>query len=51
MLLFCLLMLFPMVAPNHYGGINFVTAVIAIALGLAVVWHLYKVSPKVGTSI
>ena len=44
-------MLFAMLAPNHYGGINFVTAVIAIALGLAVVWHLYKVSPKVGTSI
>jgi uncharacterized membrane protein len=44
-------MLFGMLAPNHYGGINLVTAAIAILLGLAVIWHLYKVSPKVGTSI
>jgi uncharacterized membrane protein len=44
-------MLFGMLAPSHYGGINLVTAAIAILLGVAVIWHLYKVSPKVGTSI
>ena len=44
-------MLFGMLAATHYGGVNVVTAVVATALGLAVVWHFYKISPKVGTSI
>jgi hypothetical protein len=44
-------MLFGMLAATHYGGVNLVTAIVAIALGAAVIWHMYKVSPKVGTSI
>ena len=44
-------MLFGMLAPSHYGGINVVTAVIAIVLGAAVIWHFIGISPKVGTSI
>ena len=44
-------MLFGMLAANHYGAINVVTAVIAIALGLVAIWWAYKTSPKVGTSL
>ena len=44
-------MLFGMLAPSHYGGINVVTAVIAIVLGAAVIWHFIGISPKVGSSI
>ena len=44
-------MLFGMLAANHYGSINLVTAVVAIALGLVAIWWAYKTSPKVGTSI
>jgi uncharacterized membrane protein len=39
-------MLFGMLAPAHYGAINVVTAIVAIAVALAVIWHLYKVAPK-----
>ena len=44
-------MLFGMLGATHYGGINLVTAVVAIALGLVAIWWAYKTSPKVGTSI
>jgi len=44
-------MLFGMLAPNHYGAINIVTAVVAIALGLFAIWWAYQTAPKVGTSI
>ena len=44
-------MLFCMLAPSHYGSINPVTAIVAIGLGLITIWHLIKVSPKVGTSV
>ena len=44
-------MLFGMLAPNHYGGINVVTAVVAIALGLVAIWWAYKTSAKAGNSI
>ena len=44
-------MLFGMLAATHYGAINLVTAVVAIALGLLAVWCAYWTSPKVGTSI
>jgi len=44
-------MLFGMLAATHYGAINLITAVVAIALGLVAVWSAYKTSPKVGTSI
>jgi uncharacterized membrane protein len=43
-------MLFGMLSASHYGGINILTAVIAIGLGLAVIWHLYKVAPKAAAS-
>lgn len=44
-------MLFGMLAPSHYGAINGVTAVVAIALGLFAIWWAIKTSPKVGTSV
>jgi uncharacterized membrane protein len=44
-------MLFGMIAPNHYGGINVVTAVVAIALGLLAIWWAIKTSPTVGKSV
>jgi uncharacterized membrane protein len=43
-------MLFGMLAPSHYGSFNALTAAIAIALGLAAIWHLYKVAPKTGAA-
>ena len=44
-------MLFGMLAPSHYGGINVLTAIVAIALGLVAIWFSIKTSPKVGTSL
>lgn len=44
-------MLFGMLAPSHYGSINAVTAGVAIAVGLAVIWHFIKFSGKVGQSV
>ena len=44
-------MLFGMLAPSHYGGINVLTAIVAIALGLVAIWFAIKTSPKVGTSL
>ena len=44
-------MLFGMLAANHYGSINIVTAIVAIGLGLVAIWWAYQTSPKVGTSI
>ncbi|MEQ1909964.1 MAG: urate hydroxylase PuuD [Vicinamibacterales bacterium] len=41
-------MLFGMLAPSHYGGINVVTAVVAIALGLFAIWWAIRISPSVG---
>jgi uncharacterized membrane protein len=41
-------MLFGMLAPAHYGAINWPTAIIAIAIAEVIIWHLYKVAPKVG---
>jgi len=41
-------MLFGMLAPNHYGGINLVTAVIAIGLGMLAVWRMINLAPQVG---
>jgi uncharacterized membrane protein len=43
-------MLFGMLAPSHYGSFNVLTGVVAIAVALAVIWHLYKVSPKTGAA-
>ena len=44
-------MLFGMLAATHYGGVNLVTALVAMGLGAAVIWHFIGISPKVGTSI
>jgi hypothetical protein len=44
-------MLFGMLAPGHYGAINPLTAVVAIALGVAAIWHAIKISSKVGSTI
>ena len=44
-------MLFGMLAPNHYGGINIVTAIVAIALGMAAIWWAIKTAPTVAKSI
>lgn len=44
-------MLFGMLAPAHYGAINRVTLLAAIAVGVAAIWAAIASSPKVGTSI
>ncbi len=44
-------MLFGMLAPGHYSSINPVTAIIAVVLGLATIFHVFMVAPKVGTDI
>lgn len=44
-------MLFGMLAPTHYGGINVLTALVAIALGLLAIWWAIKTSPQVGKAI
>ncbi len=43
-------MLFGMLAPNHYGSINPLTAIIAIALGLFAIWYAYQGAPKAGAA-
>lgn len=44
-------MLFGMLAPGHYGGINVVTAALAIGLGMLAIWWAIRTSPTVGTSV
>ncbi len=44
-------MLFGMLAPAHYGSINAVTFIVFSGIALAMVWHAYKGSSKVGTSV
>ena len=44
-------MLFGMLAPGHYSSINPVTAIIAVVLALATIFHVFMVAPKVGTDI
>ena len=44
-------MLFGMLAPNHYGAINIVTAIVAIGLGLLAIWWAFRTAPTVGKSI
>jgi uncharacterized membrane protein len=44
-------MLFGMLAPAHYGAINVLTALLAIALGLAAIWWAISSSPNVGKSV
>ncbi len=44
-------MLFGMLAPSHYGAINWVTALVALALGLLAIHHSIRSSSKVGKSV
>ncbi|MBI1874772.1 MAG: urate hydroxylase PuuD [Acidobacteria bacterium] len=44
-------MLFGMLSPSHYGAINMLTALVAIALGLVAIWWAIKTAPTVGRSI
>ena len=44
-------MLFGMLAPSHFGAIDFPTLLVFAAIGLAVIWHAISSSSKVGTSI
>ena len=41
-------MLFGMLGANHYGGINLITAFVAIALGVLATWWAIKTAPTVG---
>jgi len=44
-------MLFGMLAATHYGAVNYLTAVVAVALGLLAIWGSYKAAPQVGKSV
>ncbi len=44
-------MLFGMLAPGHYGAINLVTLLVAIAVGMIFIWGAISSSSKVGTSV
>ena len=44
-------MLFGMLAPNHYAAFDLPTFLVFTAIGLGLIWHAVKFSPKVGTSI
>ena len=41
-------MLFGMLAPNHYGAFNHLTAHVAIALALLAIWWALRAAPRVG---
>jgi uncharacterized membrane protein len=41
-------MLFGMLGATHYGGINLITAIVAIALGVLAIWWAIKTSSTVG---
>jgi uncharacterized membrane protein len=41
-------MLVGMLAPNHFGGFDVLSAVVLIGLPLLVIWHAYKTSAAVG---
>lgn len=44
-------LLFAMGGASHYPSFGWLSAIIVVAVGLAVVWVFIKVSPRVGTSI
>lgn len=44
-------MLFGMLAPQDYGAVNAVSLIVAALIGGVIIWHCYKVSPKVGTKV
>jgi hypothetical protein len=41
-------MLFGMIGPNNYSAFSWGTAFIVTLLGVAVMWSLIRLSPKVG---
>lgn len=44
-------MLFGMLAPAHYGSVNAMTLVVAVLIGIAVIWVSINSSGKVGQSV
>jgi uncharacterized membrane protein len=44
-------MLFGMLAPAHYGGVNIITLLVATALGAVAIWWAISISGKVGASV
>ena len=44
-------LLFAMLAPQDYGAISLVTVIVVTVVGAVAVWHMIKVSPKVGTGV
>ena len=44
-------MLFGMLAPSHFGAFDLPVLLVFAAVGLVLIWHAIKFSPKVGTSI
>ena len=44
-------MLIGMLAPNHYGGFNLITALVATLLGLGAIWVVFRHVPLAGRDI
>ena len=44
-------MLFGMLAPSHFGAIDWTTLLVAIVVALAIIHHILKVTGKVGKSV
>jgi uncharacterized membrane protein len=44
-------MLFGMLAPNHFGGFDTPSALVAIGLGLLAIWWAFRQSSSAGTDI
>ena len=44
-------LLFGMLAPQSYGALNLVTLVVVSVIGTLAIWHLIKLSGKVGTGV
>ena len=44
-------MLYGMLAPAHYGAINWVSVAVFVALSVLPIWHAIKSSYKVGTAV
>lgn len=44
-------MLFCMIAPNNYGAFGAPSFIAALVIGFGVIWCLYQLAPKVGTTV
>ena len=44
-------MLFGMLAPGHFGAVDFPAVLVVLAIGFGVIWHAIRDSRRVGTSI